>query len=186
MLHKMAEKTHDLMMKNTLNCGTRRCSFVKSKSYADHHQLLHLCPCIFSVKFKDALIAPEWRDHLCKKLEDLIRHADCDPFAIGGTDDHLHLYFDAHPNYSIDELLLRWQRETTAWINEHGLTDIPFEWQDGYVTFTSGKEQHNETIDYISRQQQLHQRVAFLDEYRDLLKENAIDFEEDGLPHLPI
>jgi putative transposase len=141
---------------------------------------------IFSVKFKDALIATEWRDHLYKELWEWIIENDCDPFAIGGTGDHLHLYFDQHPNRATDDLLRDLQKKAAFWINEHRLTDVPFEWQDGYACFGNDFSCHRSLIGYIGKQEAVHETLPFLDEYRNYLLQESIEFEEEGLPHLPI
>jgi hypothetical protein len=54
-------------------------------------------------------------------------------------------------------------------------------WQDGYGAFTASWSERNALIEYIKNQDEHHTRTSFLEEYRGLLKEAGIDFEEKYL-----
>ncbi|RYZ17791.1 MAG: hypothetical protein EOO16_23695, partial [Chitinophagaceae bacterium] len=139
----------------------------------------------FSVKKKDALIAPEWSDHLHRELEELLLYEECVPFAIGGTADHVHLLFDQYPLAATDDLLNDLKRKSARWINDQGLTDVPFEWQDGYACFGTDADGVKSLRKYIARQALVHARMPYREEFRQLLIEQEIEFEERGLPHEP-
>ncbi|TCJ17638.1 hypothetical protein EPD60_05455 [Flaviaesturariibacter flavus] len=140
---------------------------------------------LFSVKYREALIAPEWMDHLHDEFEDLLLFQQCVPFAMGGTSDHVHLLFDQYPLLALDDLLNDLKRRTARWINDQSLTDVPFEWQDGYACFGTDAEGVKELRRYIARQAEIHDSLSYRDEFRQLLIEQEIDFEERGLPHDP-
>ena len=54
-------------------------------------------------------------------------------------------------------------------------------WQDGYGAFTHSAKEKDNLIAYIKNQKEHHQRESFLDEYKRLLTENEIPFEEKYL-----
>ncbi len=54
-------------------------------------------------------------------------------------------------------------------------------WQDGYGAFTYCIKEKDMIIDYIKNQKEHHIKENFLDEYRHLLKENGIEFDEKYL-----
>ena len=54
-------------------------------------------------------------------------------------------------------------------------------WQDGYGAFTASWSERNALIEYIKNQEEHHRRTSFLEEYRGLLEEAGIDFEEKYL-----
>ncbi len=54
-------------------------------------------------------------------------------------------------------------------------------WQDGYGAFTHSIREKDVLIEYIKNQEAHHQRVDFLDEYRKLLREADIEFDEKYL-----
>jgi len=54
-------------------------------------------------------------------------------------------------------------------------------WQDGYGAFTHSVREKAALIEYIKNQEEHHRRVDFLDEYRKLLREAGIEFDEKYL-----
>jgi hypothetical protein len=51
-------------------------------------------------------------------------------------------------------------------------------WQDGYGAFTVSHRDKDSLIEYIKGQVEHHRRETFLDEYRRVLTENGIVFDE--------
>ena len=54
-------------------------------------------------------------------------------------------------------------------------------WQVGYGAFTYSIHEKDKIINYIKNQEKHHKRKSFIDEYRSLLKEFKIDFDEKYL-----
>ena len=54
-------------------------------------------------------------------------------------------------------------------------------WQDGYGAFTCSYSNKDNLIEYIKNQEEHHKSLSFEDEYRALLAENGIEFEEKYL-----
>ena len=54
-------------------------------------------------------------------------------------------------------------------------------WQDGYGTFTYSIKEKNLIIDYVKNQKKHHKTESFYDEYKRLLIENGIQFDEKYL-----
>jgi len=54
-------------------------------------------------------------------------------------------------------------------------------WQEGYGAFTSSVKEKNNVIAYIKNQKEHHKSESFSDEFRRLLVENGIEFDEKYL-----
>jgi hypothetical protein len=54
-------------------------------------------------------------------------------------------------------------------------------WQDGYGAFTYSVKERDAIIGYIKNQKEHHQQESFLNEYKRLLIEQEIPFEEKYL-----
>lgn len=54
-------------------------------------------------------------------------------------------------------------------------------WQDGYGAFTYSIRERDMIINYIKKQKEHHQQESFYDEYKRLLTENEIEFDEKYL-----
>ena len=53
-----------------------------------------------------------------------------------------------------------------------------FAWQNGYGIFSIGFSQIESASNYISRQEEHHQKVSFQDEFREFLRRYEIEFDE--------
>ncbi len=54
-------------------------------------------------------------------------------------------------------------------------------WQDGYGAFTYSIKEKNAIINYVKNQKEHHKTESFYDEYKRLLIENGIQFDEKYL-----
>ena len=60
-----------------------------------------------------------------------------------------------------------------------------FYWQEGYGAFSNSKSQVDSVVKYIANQQEHHRKIAFLDEYRDMLNNAGIEYDERYIFKLP-
>ena len=91
---------------------------------------------------------------------------------------HLHVFFGMRPTQSISDLLQNIKGSSSEWINDQKLTQRRFEWQQGYGAFSYCRAEVPKVIAYIHNQELHHQKKSFLEEYRLLLKEFEIEFDE--------
>jgi hypothetical protein len=54
-------------------------------------------------------------------------------------------------------------------------------WQDGYGAFSESIKAKDRLIEYVKNQEVHHKKVSFLDEYKALLEEFEIEFDEKYL-----
>jgi putative transposase len=67
---------------------------------------------------------------------------------------------------------------SSKWINEKRFTKSLFSWQEGYGAFSYTKSDLPKVINYIANQQQHHQKKNFIVEYRELLEEFGIEYDD--------
>ena len=137
---------------------------------------------VFAVKFRNALLAKEWRDKLYQYMGAIINGQGHKTLAIGGTANHVHLLFGLRPEQSLSSLMLRLKRETSEWINKEGLTPCQFRWQEGYGAFTYAKSSIPNVVNYILNQEAHHAKKPFREEFVGMLKENGVEYDERYLP----
>ena len=95
--------------------------------------------------------------------------------------DHIHIFSDLHPSISLSDYVKNIKVATSLWLKESGKFPAFNGWQDGYGAFTYSPREKDIIIDYIKNQKQHHKKESFLDEYRYLLKEMEIEFDEKYL-----
>jgi uncharacterized membrane protein YgaE (UPF0421/DUF939 family) len=70
---------------------------------------------------------------------------------------------------------------SSKWIKENKAFPQFDHWQEGYGAFTHSAREKAALIEYIKNQEEHHRRVDFLDEYRKLLRDAGIEFDEKYL-----
>jgi len=66
-------------------------------------------------------------------------------------------------------------------VNEKKFVKGRFEWQEGYGAFSYSKLQAAKIIDYVQNQEAHHGKLPFLEEYKLLLKEFDVRYNEQYL-----
>ena len=66
------------------------------------------------------------------------------------------------------------------------MTEVRFEWQVGYGSFSYNKSHINKVIKYVENQEEHHEKKKFLEEYVELLNAFDIEYDEKYIFHDPI
>lgn len=140
---------------------------------------------VIAVKYRRAMIDPEWKERLHQYITGIIQNHKHKMLAINSMPDHLHIFFGMRPTQSISDLMRIVSGDSSEWINKNKLTHKHFNWQNGYGAFSYRKRSVPTMINYILNQEQHHQKQSFLDEYKELLKEFEVDYDEHYLFQLP-
>jgi hypothetical protein len=79
---------------------------------------------------------------------------------------------------SLANLVKNVKASSSLWIKENSVFRSFAHWQDGYGAFTHSKGEVDALIEYIKGQAEHHRRTTFAEEYRNLLAEAGIEFDE--------
>ena len=133
---------------------------------------------VFSVKNRSSLIKKEWQDRLYQYIIAIIHNHGHKVLSIGGMPDHIHLLFGFRPTQSLSELMQNVKRNSSEWINKEKLIFGRFSWQEGYGAFSYSKSQIPQVIKYIERQEVHHKKQTFIDEYKKILNDFGLEYDE--------
>ena len=137
--------------------------------------------CVFAVKGRDNLITKFFRDDLHKYMAGILRNDNVYSLAVGGWKDHVHVFFELHPDLKISDLMRMLKATSSKWINDNKLVSGKFQWQEGYGAFSYSRSQRNDVIHYIMNQEEHHQKKTFKEEYLELLQKFEIEFKDEYL-----
>lgn len=98
--------------------------------------------------------------------------------AIGGVEDHVHMYVRWRPDGSVSDLMRTVKSRSSKWLHTTYPSLAGFAWQEGYSAFSVSKSQENVVKAYIARQREHHQREDFQSELMRLLEAHAIAVDE--------
>jgi len=125
---------------------------------------------IFGVKYRRAVIDKSWQSTLFGVIGNLINQTGCKTIIVNGVEDHVHCFVGLKPVIAVSELMKSVKALSSKYINDHSLTPLHFEWQQGFGVFSYGQKDVDIIYSYIQRQEQHHKAQTFLDEYREILK----------------
>jgi REP element-mobilizing transposase RayT len=140
---------------------------------------------IFVVKFRQALIKPEWKNEFQGVIGNLINEKECQTIIVNGVEDHVHCLFTLKPSIALTDLMKSVKSRSSKWLNQKAYLNTRFEWQPGCGYFSYSKSHMQQVYRYISNQEEHHKKESFMDEYLKLLKNFEIDFEDEYLFHEP-
>jgi len=133
---------------------------------------------VFAVQFRAALIQDEWKAELYNYMTGIVQANNHKLIIVNGMPDHVHLLVGMRPTQSVSELLQDVKGSSSLWVNERRLAKGRFQWQQGFCAISYSKKDLPFVIEYIKNQQQHHHQKTFMEEYKDLLKEFEIEFDE--------
>ena len=144
-----------------------------------HRQIFYQI--VFSTKNREATIAEAHCEELYKFIWSIVKNHKCKLYRINGVEDHIHIFSDLNPSLSLADYVKDIKVASSIWMKECGKFPAFKGWQDGYGAFTYSIAQKNIIIEYIKNQKEHHRAERFYDEYKRLLIENGIEFDEKYL-----
>ncbi len=102
-------------------------------------------------------------------------------YRINGVEDHIHIFSDLHPSIALADYVKDTKVASSLWMKESGKFPDFNGWQDGYGAFTYNIRERDMIINYVKKQKEHHRKESFYDEYKRLLIENGVEFDEKYL-----
>ena len=124
------------------------------------------------------MLDPIWDERLRLYMTAIIQDKGHKMLAINNMPDHMHFFLGLNPNQSISEMMRLVKGESSEWINLNQFTKSKFFWQEGYGAFSHSKSQIDSVVKYIHNQQEHHKKFSFIDEYKKMLNDFGIEFDE--------
>lgn len=136
---------------------------------------------VFSTKQREPTLEKHNSKELYKYIWGILKNKNCHLYQIGGVEDHLHIITHLHPSVALSSLVKDIKLASSAYItNQKLFTDFKG-WQDGYGAFTYSIDAKENLINYAKNQEEHHKEKTFIDEYKKLLQEHKIEFDEKYL-----
>ena len=90
----------------------------------------------------------------------------------------MHILCALSRKLSIAKVVGEIKRGSSKWIKTKGRILTKFAWQNGYGAFSVGQSEVERVRRYIAAQEEHHQKSTIQDEYRALLREYGIEYDE--------
>jgi len=133
---------------------------------------------VFHTRNNATLIGKDIEEALYSYLGGILKNIRSIPFQIGGTSNHIHVLCTLPRTITIAELAEEIKKSSSKWIKTRGDRYRYFYWHEGYGGFSVGWSQVEMIKRYIINQKIHHGKVSFVNEYKRLLEENGVEFDE--------
>jgi REP element-mobilizing transposase RayT len=124
------------------------------------------------------VLTEEHHDQLFKYIHGIVKNKNSVLYRINGTEDHIHMLCDVHPQISFSYFVSIVKTASNKWMKASGFFPEFEAWATGYGAFTKSMRDKNMIINYIKKQKEHHRKTPFINEYKRLLDEEGIDWDE--------
>jgi REP element-mobilizing transposase RayT len=100
------------------------------------------------------------------------------PLEINGVSDHIHILSDLNPSISLANFVKELKVASNAWMKQSGKFPLFVGWQEGYGAFTYSLREKPALIHYVQNQKIHHNTESLEEEYKRLLKEHEIRYDD--------
>ncbi|WP_342088249.1 IS200/IS605 family transposase [Dyadobacter sp. OTU695] len=136
---------------------------------------------VFSVKHRQCLIPKYHKEELHRYITGLVQNRNAKMLAIHCMPDHTHIFVGFKPALSISDFIKEVKNESNEFVNQKRWTNHKFGWQEGYGAFSYSRSDIDRVVRYIHGQEEHHRKHSFAEEYRDMLQQFEVPFEEKYL-----
>lgn len=100
---------------------------------------------------------------------------DCPIMAVGGVANHVHVLAQLGRTIAIEDWIKEIKRVSSRFAGDRV---EGFAWQAGYGVFSVDRSTLDSVAAYVREQEEHHRQVSFQDEFRRILTEHAIEWDE--------
>ena len=133
---------------------------------------------VFLTKNRKPSIEERYCHDLYRYIGGIIKNRGSIPYEINGAADHIHILSDLHPSIALADLVKEIKVATSGWLKQGGKFPRFDGWQAGYGAFTYSIKEKSALVRYIQNQKIHHRTESLEAEYKRLLKEHEIAYDE--------
>jgi len=137
---------------------------------------------VSAVKYRQALILPEFEDELYQYIIGIIKELNQIPIQVNGMPDNIHIAARLRPAMAPAVFVQKVKANSSKWINTNEFLPQKFAWQTGGATFSISRSHIGRVSNYIKNQKQHHRKAPFKEEYIKLLQRHEIAPDNNYLP----
>jgi REP element-mobilizing transposase RayT len=136
--------------------------------------LVHI---IFSTKERRFCLNEIIVNELYRYIAGILKKCGCEPYQIGGTENHIHILCALSKNYALNKIVEIIKTGSSKWIKTKGEVYRNFYWQGGYGAFSISFTHKDVVCNYIANQKEHHKQITFEEELEKILKNCHVTYD---------
>jgi len=133
---------------------------------------------VFAVRNRLCLIQREHKEELNKYITGIVKNRDQKMIAVNCMPDHVHTFIGLTPTIALSDLVRDIKAGSSGFINEKKWVRGKFNWQEGFGAFSYSHAQIDQVVKYILNQEEHHKKKTFKEEYLEILRTFAVEYDE--------
>ena len=125
---------------------------------------------VWATKDRKPLMKKGNKDALCQHIREYTLVKNIYLINVNGWLDHLHCFISMSSDQNIATLMNLIKGESSYWANKNLSWSERFGWQDDYFAVSVGESQFEAVNNYITNQEEHHQKKTFQQEYDEFMK----------------
>lgn len=130
---------------------------------------------VWGTKNREPLLIKEIRKGLFQHIKENAKTKEIYIDFINGYSDHVHCLFALNADMTISKAIQLIKGESAFWANKNKLTKNKLEWSDEYFAVSVSESMIDKVRDYISNQEEHHQKKTFQQEYDEFILKYKFD-----------
>ena len=131
---------------------------------------------VFAVQGRQNLIPRQHREELCKYIAGIVRKREQKLISINCEPDHMHVFVGLKPTLALSDFVRDVKAGSSGFINEQRWVRGKFNWQEGFGAFSHAHSEIDRVVKYIQNQEEHHRKATFKEEYLNLLRDFAVEY----------
>ena len=140
--------------------------------------LYHIVFCTYD---RNNTLPIDKHEELYKYIWGIIKNRNGVLYQINGMENHIHILSDLHPTTSLADFIKDIKTGSNLWMKASGNFPVFSSWAAGYAALTYSFKDKNTIVNYIRNQKEHHKKNTFEDEYRIMLTEAGVEWNEKYL-----
>ncbi len=134
---------------------------------------------VFSTKERYRTLNLSKRDEILGYLWGVLKNHKSYVYQMDMMDDHIHVLCSIHPQQCLSDFVKLMKASLGNWMKENDVCPSFRGWQNGYGAFSITWRDRKPIMDYIKHQQEHHKLFSSKEEYKQMLHNAGVDFNED-------
>ena len=133
---------------------------------------------VFSTKDRQPLLRGDVRPRIHAYMSEILRTLKCEDPVVGGVEDHVHIVCALPRTAAPADILMTLKKDSSKFAKTLDESLADFHWQSGYGLFSLSRDHLIKARLYAEQQAEHHRKESFQEEYRRLLIEAGLEFDE--------
>lgn len=125
---------------------------------------------VWATKDRKPLMEKANKDALCQHIKEYAKGKSIHVINVNGWLDHLHCFISLAADQNIATIMNLIKGESSYWANKNLSWPEKFGWQDDYFAVSIGESQFDALNNYITNQEEHHQKKTFQQEFDEFIK----------------